>query len=554
MEGQVPTLLAVLGVALSCVGAGSLLAAWRLNSGRIGELRLANAELRRDLERAQAETRDASEERDRAKLTDRARSHFLAQMNHDLRTPLNAILGYAMLLTEDAEAAGNKAAVADLERIRKASQHLLTLLEDLVQLSEIEDSPGPRATTIVDVEEMVATLAPTGDEYGRTLEATVDRDAALLLCDRDKAVHCLRSLIRWFGADDAPLSLHASVETGPATNAHILFRLTDAASPAETPRNDANSTKPTADNSAEWHVRAQRIAAAMGGTIVCRMATEAPAEATLSLPLRGFRRDKRRIRSEFGGSVETDGERPSINDRPTALVIDDHCASRELMQRWLTRNNFQVLVASDGDEGLRLARECDPALIVLDIHMPGRSGHEVLRALRECERTRETPVIVVTVDDDRARILDGGASEFIRKPASESQIRDIVELYGKPAAGEVLIIDDDADFADLVGRYARQVGLAVRHAVDGEDGITSLRAKRPSAVVLDLRMPKANGFAVLDFLRKNSELQDTPVIVMTAGEIAIEDYRRLCDAGCRVTSKGLWSPRQIAAQLKDMAA
>jgi DNA-binding response OmpR family regulator len=184
--------------------------------------------------------------------------------------------------------------------------------------------------------------------------------------------------------------------------------------------------------------------------------------------------------------------------------------------------------------------------------MPGRSGYDILEELRADEALSSTPVILVTVDDDRARGLDAGATDYIRKPVAEAQLRTMLEVYKTKASGEILIIEDDDDAAELVDRCARQVGFTARRASDGAQGIEMASDQPPIAIVLDLAMPNFNGFQVIDALLADETLRAIPVIVLSACEISLEEHRRILDAGYLFCAKGASSPREIAQHLKEM--
>jgi DNA-binding response OmpR family regulator len=274
---------------------------------------------------------------------------------------------------------------------------------------------------------------------------------------------------------------------------------------------------------------------------------------TLKLPLNAgavSQFDEGRATGE-AASVTTTIEAAEGFDK-TALIIDDSDSAIDLMRRWLTRLNYGVVSATDGETGLAIARAQKPDLILLDVLMPGRSGYDILEELRADEALSSTPVILVTVDDDRARGLDAGATDYIRKPVAEAQLRTMLEVYKIKASGEILIIEDDDDAAELVDRCARQVGFTARRASDGAQGIEMASDQPPIAIVLDLAMPNFNGFQVIDALLADETLRAIPVIVLSACEISLEEHRRILDAGYLFCAKGASSPREIAQHLKEM--
>jgi CheY-like chemotaxis protein len=236
----------------------------------------------------------------------------------------------------------------------------------------------------------------------------------------------------------------------------------------------------------------------------------------------------------------------------TALVFDDDEATIELMQRWLVRMGYNVVSTAGAEGVLELARTHRPDFILLDVLLPGRSGYDVLEELRADPQVGHIPPILITVEDDRARGLRSGATDYLRKPITAHQLRSVLDVYRLRATGEVLVIDDDDDSAELLARSVAQVGFSARRAADGAQGLAMAAELRPDAIVLDLAMPVMNGFEVLDRLAAVEELRDVPLIVVSGCDITIEEHRRLAAAGHRFFPKAASTPREIAQSLKEL--
>jgi len=224
------------------------------------------------------------------------------------------------------------------------------------------------------------------------------------------------------------------------------------------------------------------------------------------------------------------------------------------MHRWRARMGYNVLSTTDAETGLRLARAHRPDVILLDALMPVRSGYEVTAELRADRETADIPTILITVDDDRGRGMRAGASDYLRKPVSESQLREALAVYRGRVAGDVLVIDDDDDAADLVARCVAQVGFSSRRVADGVSGLAMASEKRPDAIVLDLAMSAMNGFEVIDCLSADPALRDVPTIVVSGADITIEEHARLVRSGLRFLPKAASTPREIAQSLKKLVA
>jgi len=245
---------------------------------------------------------------------------------------------------------------------------------------------------------------------------------------------------------------------------------------------------------------------------------------------------------------------PERKSDRSALIVEDDEAASDLMHRWLKRMGFDVFIASDGETGLTLARDHRPDLILLDARLPGMSGYDVLAALRADAELARTPVVLITVEDDRPGGLAAGASDYLRKPITEEQLRSVAELYGGKTAGEILVIEDDDDAAELIKRSVEQVGYSTRRAVDGLEGLEMARALRPSAIVLDLAMPRLDGFGVIELLAHDERLRDIPLIVVSGCDLSLSEHQTLAESGYRFFAKGSSTPREIAQSLREIVA
>ena len=186
--------------------------------------------------------------------------------------------------------------------------------------------------------------------------------------------------------------------------------------------------------------------------------------------------------------------------------------------------------------------------------MPGQTGYEILPQMREQTHARDTPIVLITVDDDRTRGLDAGASDFVRKPIREADLRDLVAVYDKDMQGDVLIIEDDDDSAELLSRNLRRLGFTPHRASDGMEGIELLRSIQPRAIVLDLNMPRINGFEFIERVTAEKPDRAIPMLVFSGKDLSLIEYRKLNEAGCHFFLKGSASPREIVTTLRELVA
>jgi CheY-like chemotaxis protein len=211
---------------------------------------------------------------------------------------------------------------------------------------------------------------------------------------------------------------------------------------------------------------------------------------------------------------------------------------RELMQRFLGKEGFRVVLAAAGEEGLKLARDLRPCLITLDVAMPGADGWSVLGQLKGDPATADIPVVMLTIVDDRGRGFALGATEYLTKPIDWQRLGAILRRFLVGRADGVLVIDDDANNREIVRRQLEKDGWAVREAADGEQGLVSFAEHRPGLVLLDLMMPVLDGFGFLDELNKRYPGHRVPVVVLTAKELNSGDFDRLNGRVARILEKG----------------
>jgi signal transduction histidine kinase/CheY-like chemotaxis protein len=521
----------------------------------------------REIARRARETMGALEQaREQANQQNIAKSQFLATMSHELRTPLNAILGYAMLLHEDAADVGNAATMADLDRIQHAGRTLLALINDILDLSKIEAGRTTVSRVVIDVKALVAAVVATagteGPPNGNRFTMTVDDGVGIMIGDVDKVRQCLSNLIsnafKFTRGGEVELTVAAHErdhqpwiaftvrDTGIGIPPEHVERLFEAFQQL-----DGSSTRQFGGTGLGLAI-VRRLARIMGGDCTVDSVAGVGSTFRLVLPMGDavMRRDMLDVPAT---SVEDTRFLETPSAEHTALVVDDDPAAIDLTQRWLSRMGYSVLSTTSADAALDLARLHMPDFILLDALLPGRTGYDVLEELRRDPRIGHIPTILVTIDDDRARGLRAGATDYLRKPVTEAQLRDVLDVYRLRASGEVLVIDDDDDAADLLTRCVAQVGFSTRRAINGVQGLAMAADIRPDAIVLDLAMPAMNGFEVMQRLAKDDDLRDVPLIVVSGCDITLDEHRRLAAAGHRFFPKAASTPREIAQSLKELA-
>jgi CheY-like chemotaxis protein len=238
----------------------------------------------------------------------------------------------------------------------------------------------------------------------------------------------------------------------------------------------------------------------------------------------------------------------------TVLVIDDEPNARELIERMLTKEGYRVALAADGKSGLALAQELKPAVITLDVMMPGMDGWAVLNALKADPATADIPVIMVTIVDDKGIGFTLGAADYFTKPIDWPRLLAVLKKYRKDQGGQtVLVVEDEAPMRELLRRTLEKEGWRVIEAENGRQALERLADAVPAVILLDLMMPEMDGFAFMQAFHQRADCRQVPVIVITAKDVTEEDRRRLDGQVTRILQKGATSNEELVGLLRELA-
>jgi DNA-binding response OmpR family regulator len=222
---------------------------------------------------------------------------------------------------------------------------------------------------------------------------------------------------------------------------------------------------------------------------------------------------------------------PVIPVKRQVLVIEDNPDMVDQFRRALQREGFDVFAASIPLEAEAMASGLRPTLIVMDVNFAGGAGWNILTRLKERDDTFDVPVIVVSLGDESQKVAAAGAFGFIQRPFMPEQLLDMVRAAEKESSTErILIIDDHPESARLLKQLLDEHGhFRVFTAEGGAQGVSMVARRRPDLVILDLRMPDMDGFAVLQELRSNHETANIPVLVVTGDTVNEDEHEKLAD-------------------------
>jgi CheY-like chemotaxis protein len=238
---------------------------------------------------------------------------------------------------------------------------------------------------------------------------------------------------------------------------------------------------------------------------------------------------------------------------PSVLLIDDDPAVRDLVTRALGKRDFRVTTAASGEQGLAAARSARPAVILLDVMLPGMDGWAVLAELKADPALAEIPVVMLTFLEARRTGFALGARDFLVKPVDPERLAAVVGRHAAPAPSPVLVVDDDPGLREVVRRKLTKHGWTVQEACNGREALEKVAAQTPSLILLDLMMPEMDGFELLDELRAHEAGRTIPVVVVTAKDLTEQDRERLSLRVGRVVQKGALAPESLLEIVRQAA-
>ena len=244
---------------------------------------------------------------------------------------------------------------------------------------------------------------------------------------------------------------------------------------------------------------------------------------------------------------------PETNNPNTVLVIDDDPAVRDLVQRYLVKEGFNVTMAAGGQEGLELARKLKPRVITLDVMMPGMDGWAVLTALKADPALAAIPVVMMTISDQRDLGFSLGAVDYFTKPIDRDRLTAVLARYRAVTAdGLILVVEDDGITRELLNQTMTKAGLRVVTACNGIEALEQVAKAAPSLVLLDLMMPEMDGFEFLQRFRQMAAHTKTPVIVLTAKELNQSDHERLTGKVTDILQKGAYTKEALLSEIRNL--
>ena len=519
------------------------------------------AMLTRDLTEPMKIEATLTKAKDAADAANQAKSAFLATMSHELRTPMNAILGYSEILMEDAKDKGQEDFIPDLQKIHASGNHLLSLINNILDLSKIEagkmdlflESFGISRV----IEDVVSTIRPLVEKNANTLQVHCAADLGTMHADLTKVRQSLFNLLSnaCKFTENGTITLEASRELIGGVD-WIKFSVSDTGigmAPDQMEKlfqpfvqGDASTSRKFGGTGLGMTIT-HRFCQMMGGEISAVSEPGGGTTFTIRLPARV------KVQPPAAAPL-TEPPEPMVSEGlSTVLVIEDDPATRDLLKRFLSKDGFRVKTVSEGEEGLRLARELQPDVITLDVMMSGLDGWAVLTELKADPALADIPVVMLTFVDNKNLGYALGASDYLTKPIQRERLLAVLEKYRRhPQPGPVLVVEDDPDTREILRRLLEKEGCQVIAAENGRVALERLAESRPMLILLDLMMPEMDGFQFIDRVRQHENWRTIPIVVVTAKDLTKEDRLRLNGYVQEIIRKDACPRDELLAEVSEL--
>ena len=515
----------------------------------------------------------------------RMKSEFLANMSHELRTPLNAIIGFSEVLKD-----GLMGEMTDQQRgfigdIFNSGKHLLSLINDILDLSKVEAGKMTLDLEPVEVsslfENSLSIIREKAAARHIRLKMEAPEELGSIQADARKVKQIVYNLLSnavKFTSEGGQVTLRASrvarSEVGRLSGAwtgrsfpladsafteFLEIRVTDSGI-GISPEGLEHLFKPFSqiDTGLARKFEGTGLGLAMvkllaelhGGTVAVESAVGQGSRFTVWLPLRAL--DEAALASAKALPAVRVSTLPGVL---TAMVVEDDFKAAELIRLQLESEGFKVLHAATAEEALVLAAQQPLSLITLDVLLPNMDGWELLGRIKQVPACARVPVVIISIVADRNKGFALGAAGVMQKPISRQELYEaLVELglfpLSRGQALKVLVVDDDPRAVELIA--VRVLGLAstVLRAYGGLEAIDLARRELPDLIVLDLMMPDVTGFDVVKALTEHSATARIPVLVVTAKVISSEDRDKLNGFVLSIVDKSEFDRDRFKAEVR----
>ncbi|MBZ0158187.1 MAG: response regulator [Alphaproteobacteria bacterium] len=554
-----------------------------------------NAELHELNEKLEEKVFERTKEIERAnrelERSNKLKSQFIATMSHELRTPLNSILGFSELLLDDVYGALEEKQKRHVQNIYNSGSHLLQLINNILDIAKIESGKMELhyesfslAHAVAEVETVIRSLA---DRKKQEMRVRIPGDLPPVKADRVKFKQILYNLLSnavKFTPEGGAITLEASVVGGSGLPpfAHTLevfsekaeflvFSIEDTGIGiraedrerifSEFEQGDSSYSRKY-EGTGLGLALTKRLVALHGGEIAVESEENVGSRFTFIIPLfdgvvagEPLRRPFRPVEEFPAQDVEVVKSKRSKS--PLILVVEDDPSTSEVLTLYLAQAGYRIAHAYSGIEAVHRIKELKPFAVLLDVMLPEKDGWEILQEVKSDPETKDIPVIISSVIDNRELGFALGASDYLVKPVDRTTLlKKLQELSFDTKkvrkSVTILCIDDNQEVLELLTSILEPAGYNVITSGSGQEGIDKAASCKPDLIILDLMMPEVDGFEVVQKLKDSPVTDDIPIFILTAKDLSVEDRLRLAGKIESFVQKSHFTKEDLLEYIKDL--
>jgi len=551
-----------------------------------------NVEVERKNKEVEQARRALEEKAAELALTSKYKSEFLANMSHELRTPLNSILILGQQLAENTVGNLMPKQVDFAKNIHSAGTDLLTLINDILDLSKIESG-----TVTVEAEDIAfsalrdvveRTFHPVADSKNLAFHVEIDNSLPRsFTSDPKRLQQILKNLLSnaFKFTSYGQVSMRVTPATSGWSSDHPILRFAQSAVAIEVTDSgigiapekqrlifeafqqaDAGTSRKYGGTGLGLAI-SRELATLLGGEIRLVSTPGQGSTFTLYLPMSYTGPARPLVRPDEGGATRRGEEAQHpvlsvakveeaiVDDREdieegdhVLLIVDDDPHYGRVLLGLARDKGFKGIVASRGQSALLLAKQYLPTAITLDVFLPDMLGWTVLNNLKLDPATRHIPVQMLSVEEERQHGLSHGAFAYLVKPATTEELElalDRIKTYVQPHKKRLLVIEDNDIERQSIVELVKNDDIDVAAVGTGEEALNILSSGEFDCCVVDLRLPDISGFELLERMQSDSRLRDVPVVVFTGKELSAAEESRLKKVAKSIVLKDVQSPERL---------
>lgn len=516
------------------------------------ELKQQSEELKATGESLQQQNIKLHNQRKEVEEANRLKSEFLSNMSHELRTPLNSINALSKVLIMETSGKLDDDESNYLEIIERNGKRLLSLINDILDLSRIEAGKLELNPTSFSMNNflslIIENISPLADTKG--LQLKLDAEAEIeVTTDKNRLDQVITNVvgnaIKFTEEGEVKVICEQKNENINVTIQDTGIGISENQLPFifhEFRQADGSTSRPYEGTGLGLAIT-QKIIRELKGNITCESKIGVGSIFKITIPKHW--NSQRSIKNrEIIEAIDSPLQR-------TILVVDDDLGFINELSEKLEKEGFKTLHTTSAKDVVKLAKKHKPMAITLDIVMPEMDGWEVLLHLKKDDETSDIPVIIISNSEEEDTSVALGAVGYIQKPVNKDLLLKEIENINKAAANILIVDDNEIDIMHMTNTLENE-NLQVSTCTSGEQCLSILEQKKPDVLLLDLMMPEMDGFKVLNEIRQKETLQDLPVIIVTAKDLTKQEKHFLNKRASSIVTKSTNTENNIIHEIRGI--